>query len=223
MNADCSLARSRSYSTLVVAPPISPCFRIGRAVAEFAQTRGRDFLTHFLINHPQYFVHIDVPDLAELRNSFSSEWSTLYPPNRAQDNNLKAFGELLFSNDRGGAMNDRYSIASGTPEGKGLRHSAWVFLGGMAYYIGLVVRELIADSVVKLDHIGQGDLRFRGASRNTIPPLPVRRAGRIFSTQRPLRPVHPGRGIRCRSLPGSAGAYLAAPEDGSCPGHGGSG
>lgn len=128
---------------------------------------GGDFVTHFLMNHPDYFEHIGLPDLAELRRSFSDQWSTLYPADAQHDNHLKAFGELLFSNDRfGRAMAERYSVASGTPEGKGLRHSAWVFMGGMAYYLGMVVRDLLDQGLVTPEFVGQVTfgLGGRGAS-----------------------------------------------------------
>jgi hypothetical protein len=60
---------------------------------------GGDFVTHYLMNHPEFFEAIGLADLAKLRRSFSDQTSTLYPSDD-HDNRLKFFGELLFSNRR---------------------------------------------------------------------------------------------------------------------------
>ncbi len=116
---------------------------------------GGDFLTHYLMNNAEYFRHLQLDDLAELRASFSSEWSTLYPPSEAEDNNLKDFGELLFSDARfARAMADRYDVVKDTAEGRGLRHSAFVFMGGLAWYVGLVARRLVAEARIRPEELG---------------------------------------------------------------------
>lgn len=127
---------------------------------------GGDFVTHYVMNNPGLFEGLKLSDFAQLRRHFSDQTSSLYG-DRQQGGQLKSFGELLFSDPRfSRAMRDNFRGIEEEESGEGLRHSAWVFLGGMAFYMGLVVRTLVDRGDVSLGdlkHIGFG-LGGRGST-----------------------------------------------------------
>jgi hypothetical protein len=114
---------------------------------------GGDFLTHYIMNNPEFFEDLKLTDFAQLRRGFSKQTSSLYG-DRQQGGLLKSFGELLFSDPRfSRAMTENYQAIQDEESGEGLRHSAWVYLGGMAFYMGLVVRSLIDQGVLGTEHV----------------------------------------------------------------------
>jgi hypothetical protein len=141
---------------------------------------GGDFLTHYLMNHPEFFVALGLRDVAELLSGFTAEKSSLYAGAGA-GSRLRSLGELLFSTSRFGQMMElNFSTISGSEVGRGLRTSAWVFLAGVAYYVGLVVRALgdeIADEELSQATFalgGRGATLFRryaGAPGDSHAPL----------------------------------------------------
>jgi hypothetical protein len=114
---------------------------------------GGDFVTHYIMNNPEFFEDIKLADFAQLRRSFSEQSSSLYG-DRQQGGLLKSFGELLFSDPRFSQnMTDNYQSIQEHESGEGLRHSAWVYLGGMAFYMGLVVRTLVDRGELGMEHV----------------------------------------------------------------------
>lgn len=143
---------------------------------------GGDFVTHYIINNPRFFERIKLPDFAELRRGFSDNTSSLFPSSDI-DNRLKAFGELLFSNRKfGQSMQDNYMESMVEPEGRGLKHAAWVYLGGMLFYMGLVARKLVEQGLVRpveLETVtfglgGRGATYFKDFGGGDAPGSPLR-------------------------------------------------
>jgi hypothetical protein len=131
--------------------------------------------------------------LAKLRRSFSDQTSTLYPSDD-HDNRLKFFGELLFSNRRfSDMMRLNFSEVAGSPVGRGLRHSAWVYLGGMVFYMGQVVRHLLAEGQRhrggrqprQLRPGGRGATFFKRYEGDQGPAAPLNACSELRSRRRP--------------------------------------
>lgn len=98
---------------------------------------GQDFFTAHMVRNP---------DL--LRRLGLAAWATILQPvsdgDRLDSDQLPYVGELLFSGpvlER--AMEEHWLENSGTPECRSLIQTSQVFLGGIAWYLGLVVKGLI--------------------------------------------------------------------------------
>ncbi len=102
---------------------------------------GKSFFTQFIVNNTAFLSNFGLPGWASILKSL----------NDRGDKFTKDVGELLFS---GPALSDAMSGINWInkedyAESRGLIHSGMVFLGGIAFYLGLVVRLLIEKGVVQ--------------------------------------------------------------------------
>ena len=106
---------------------------------------GGQFFTQHLVNNPGFF-----------RTFGLSGWADIIAPSddraiRIEPAFLSSVGELLFSGPKlGETLNKRWSVNSGTPEAKALMRTAFTFLGGLAWYLGLAVRGLADQKAIEI-------------------------------------------------------------------------
>lgn len=102
---------------------------------------GKSFFTQYIVNNTGFLSNFGLPGWASILKSL----------NDRGDKFTKDVGELLFS---GPALSDAMSGINWInkedyAESRGLIHSGMVFLGGIAFYLGLVVRPLIEKGVIQ--------------------------------------------------------------------------
>lgn len=98
---------------------------------------GGDFFTSYIVNNPAFL------DLFGLEG-----WSAILGTKDGAKKGISTkrlfVGELLFSGSvLADALKERWTDKSGRDEAKALVRSGFVFLGGLAFYLGLVARRLI--------------------------------------------------------------------------------
>jgi len=109
---------------------------------------GGQFFTEHLINNPNFFRIFGLPTWADIIAPSDDRAVRIEPGRRP------SVGELLFSGPRlGEALNSHWNINSETPEAKALTRTAFTFLGGLAWYLGLVTKGLIATGKVDAESL----------------------------------------------------------------------
>jgi hypothetical protein len=109
---------------------------------------GQSFFTRTIVQNPQI-----------LRAIGLSEWANLLDPPEDSINvgefqgvsheDIPHLAELLFSGPRlSRALDENWSLKLNLKAGATLRAAALVFIGGVAYYLGLVARKLVEDGVI---------------------------------------------------------------------------
>lgn len=101
------------------------------------QLAGKDFFTRHVIRNPELLRRLGLPAWASIIEGRGAGEAI------ARDR-LAYVGELLFSGpvlER--ALDAKWLEVSGTPEAQALVHTAEVFLGGLAWYVGLVTKGLL--------------------------------------------------------------------------------
>jgi hypothetical protein len=144
---------------------------------------GGDFVTHYLVNNPEFFEMIGLPDLTATRREMSTSNNSLVSRHGAVANPVKDFAELFFNDRRFPKQFDQnYRNIAETPTGAGLRHCATVALGGIVFYLAGVVKKLAADGDIPANQFrtvtfafgGRGSQFFRQmAGRNMAPDSPL--------------------------------------------------
>jgi len=114
---------------------------------------GQAFFTQTIINNPQILRAIGLSDWADL----------LDPPEEAihvvgyqgiSEKDVPHLAELLFSGaGLARALDDHWSLKLNLKTGATLRASALVFIGGIAYYLGQVARQLVEEGVIDADQL----------------------------------------------------------------------
>lgn len=136
---------------------------------------GQDFFTAHMIRNPELLGRLDL-----------GVWATILQPSsgeRIDSARLPYVGELLFSGPvLEKAMDDSWPRNSGTPECKALVNTSRVFLGGIVWYLGLVVKGLVERGLLDKEDLrsttfalcGRGSGMFnrlhRGASAHEDSP-----------------------------------------------------
>lgn len=118
---------------------------------------GGDFFTGHIMRNPEILEKFGL-----------AAWSNVIQQlNREGDASLKAnihyIGELLFSGDTlNKAIEREWSRVSGTDDIRRLKETAYLFLGGVAWFVGRQIRNLIRDGIVRPEALGDISLAFCG-------------------------------------------------------------
>jgi hypothetical protein len=102
---------------------------------------GRAFFTSLIVNNPNILRDIEL-----------EEWADLLDPEGGGQNPFTTtdVGELLFSRPAlGEAFDKHWQRRLNVKPGEPLRAAALVYLSGIAYYLGIVARRLVADGVIR--------------------------------------------------------------------------
>jgi hypothetical protein len=147
---------------------------------------GGDFITHYLVNNPEFFEKIGLPDLASTRREISSSNNSLTSRHAMTANPVKDFAELFFNDRRFPAQFERnYLNITETPVGAGLRHCAAAALGGIVFYLAEVMKKLVADGTIPSDQFRTITFAFGGRGSQFFRQM----AGRSMAQDSPLHDV----------------------------------
>ena len=125
---------------------------------------GGHFFTSYLANNISLLRDIDLSDVAE----------GLSQASKLDEDGRRDFVELFVNKPN---FNDKFASGfrrlSAAPLGEGLRQVAFVALGGMMYYVGLVLRRLIEspDSPVKAADLSKVTVGFAGRGSSLFQQL----------------------------------------------------
>lgn len=111
---------------------------------------GGQFFTRYLANNPAILSKIDFGQVA----------SSMGQPN---SDNAAHFTELFINAPEfSGNFERAFPSFSMEPEGAGLRHCATVALGGIMYYVGLVMHRLIKEGIIEAKDVQNITVAFGG-------------------------------------------------------------
>lgn len=118
---------------------------------------GGDFFTGHIMRNPEILEKFGLAAWANVIQQL----------NREGDSSLKAnihyIGELLFSGKTlDNAIAREWSRVSGTDDIRRLKETAYLFLGGVAWFVGRNIRNLIRDGVVQPEALADISLAFCG-------------------------------------------------------------
>lgn len=103
---------------------------------------GRAFFTNAIVQNPNILREIELGEWADL---IDPDKPARIPPGIAAD-----VGELLFSRpDLGASFDKHWQRRLNVRPGEALRGTALVYLSGIAYFLGLVARRLVADKIIR--------------------------------------------------------------------------
>jgi len=111
---------------------------------------GQSFFTNTFVRNPSILREIGLGEVAELLEPAGAARAEGLGGLSPQD--VPHLAELLFSGPAlSKAMDQHWALKLNLKVGAGLRTAGLVFIGGIAYYLGLVARELIAARVIDED------------------------------------------------------------------------
>lgn len=125
---------------------------------------GGDFFTSYLANNIDLLRDIDLSDVAE----------GLSQASKLDENGRRDFVELFVNKPN---FNDKFASGfrrlSAAPLGEGLRQAGFVALGGMMYYVGLVLKRLIdnPDTPISANDLSKITVGFAGRGSSLFQQL----------------------------------------------------
>lgn len=118
---------------------------------------GGDFFTSHIMANPEILDDFGLRAWAGVISQLNQQ------PNGDLRDNLRYIGELLFSGKTlDNAIQREWSRVSGTDNVRVLKETAFVFLGGLAWFVGRHLRNLINDGKIKQDTLGDIAAAFCG-------------------------------------------------------------